>query len=284
MTNKKIAVLIDSCAGVPLDTIEKYNMYVAPYKVIYKRSQYSDGVDITPQEVYDELKTEIPTTSFPSSGEIINILDNIKADGYEKVLAISISSGLSGVYNSMSLAAQNYKGLEICVLDTKNIAIGSGISAIQAAKYIEEGIGWENLIKKVSKNIENTKIFFFVDTLEYLQKGGRIGLVASVLGSALNLRPIISCNEDGIFYTVDKVIGKKRTIRKAIDVAVNFAKDSTKYNIAISHGAAKEKAEEIKKTLMSLLPNFNIYAGGQISPTLGVHTGPGAVGIAIQKL
>lgn len=253
-------------------------------KVIYKDREYSDGIDITPQEMYKRLETEIPTTSLPSGGEINAMFNQIKSDGYEKLLVVSISSGLSGTYNYISLLASQYDGLDIFILDTKNIGIATGFGAIQAAEYIKEGMDWNTLTKTVSKNVPKSKIFFTLDTLEYLHKGGRIGLVTSVLGSALNLRPIISCNDNGIYYTVEKVIGRKRSIKKLISLTLNFAKNSNKYNVAIIHGNAKREALNIKSELMPKLPNCNIYTEGQISPALGVHTGPGAIGIAIQKL
>lgn len=284
MNKEKIAILVDSCVDVPPKLVEKYNMYVIPLKVIYKDRVYSDGVDITAQEVYERLDIEIPTTSLPSGGEINAMFDRIKADGYEKVLAIHISSGLSGTYNSIRLLASQYEGLEIYVLDTKNIGIGSGFNAIQAAEYINEGMDWDTLIKTVSKNVPKCKVFFYVDTLEYLKKGGRIGLVASVLGTALNLKPIISCNEDGIYYTVAKYLGRKRTLNKMMDLALEYAKSCNKYNLAIVHGNAIEQANKIKEALMPLLPKCNIFTDGQISPALGVHTGSGTLGIAIQHI
>jgi DegV family protein with EDD domain len=284
MNKEKIAILVDSCVDVPPKLVEKYNMYVIPLKVIYKDRVYSDGVDITAQEVYERLDIEIPTTSLPSGGEINAMFDRIKADGYEKVLAIHISSGLSGTYNSIRLLASQYVGLEIYVLDTKNIGIGSGFNAIQAAEYINEGMDWDTLIKTVSKNVPKCKVFFYVDTLEYLKKGGRIGLVASVLGTALNLKPIISCNEDGIYYTVAKYLGRKRTLNKMMDLALEYAKSCNKYNVAIVHGNAIEQANKIKEALMPLLPKCNIFTDGQISPALGVHTGSGTLGIAIQHI
>lgn len=282
MNNDKIAILIDSGVDVPPKLVKDYNMYVLPLKVIYKDGEYLDGVEISAEEVYTKLDTEIPTTSLPSGGEINAMLDKIKSDGYEKVLAVSISSGLSGTYNNIRLSGSEYEGLDVFALDTKNIAIASGFSAIQAAEYIKEGMGWSTLVKTVSENISNSKIFFYVDTLEYLQKGGRIGLVASILGSALNLKPIISCNEDGIYYTIAKVLGRRRSLNKAMDLAVNFAKTGKRYNVAIVHGAAKKEANRIKKIMMPLLPHSNIFVDGQISPALGVHTGPGTIGIAIQ--
>lgn len=284
MNKEKIAILVDSGADIPKELLEKYNIYVVPLKVIYEDQEYSDGVDITPQEVYKRLESEIPTTSLPSGNEINFMFDKIKDDGYEKLLVVTISSGLSGTYNYIKLLASQYNGLEIFVLDTKNIGIATGFNAIQAAEYIEEGMDWDTLTKTLSKNVTKSKIFFTLDTLKYLHKGGRIGLVASVLGTALNIRPIISCNNEGIYYAVDKIIGKKRAIKKVIDLALDFAKNTTKYNIAIVHSAAEKDAKKIKDILMPHLPNCNIFTGGQISPALGVHTGPKAIGIAVQLL
>ena len=169
-------------------------------------------------------------------------------------------------------------------MDTKNIAIASGFSAIQAAEYIKEGMDFKTLIKTVSDNLSNSRVFFCVDTLEYLQKGGRIGLVSAILGSTLSLKPIISCNEDGIYYTAAKIIGRKRSLNKALDLAVEFIGNTKDYNIGVVHGDGKEDADGLLKTLKSKLPNYKICAEGQISPALGVHTGPGTIGIVVQKL
>ncbi|NLJ78454.1 MAG: DegV family protein [Tissierellia bacterium] len=284
MNAQKIAILTDSGCDVPSHLIEKYGIYVLPLRIVYKDGEYLDRVDITAEEVYDNLDREIPSTSLPSGGDIHNMLDRIKSDGYEKVLAVCISSGLSGTYNNIRLMANDYDGLEVFVLDTKNIAIASGFSAIQAAEYIEDGMDWDTLIKTVSRDIDKSKVFFYVDTLEYLKKGGRIGLVASMLGSALNLKPIISCNEDGIYYTVSKMLGKRRALNRAIDLARRFATTGRNYNIAVVHGRAESEANRIKDIILPLLPDYNILVDGQISPALGVHTGPGAIGIAIQLI
>lgn len=284
MNKEKIAILVDSCVDVPSSLVEKYKMYVIPLRIIYKDREYIDGVDITADEVYAKLETEIPSTSLPSGNDIDDVFDQIKADGYEKVLAFCLSSGLSGTYNAIRLQAKDYQGLEIRVIDTKNIAIAAGLNAIQAAEYLREGMDWNTLVKTSTDHVSQSKVFFCVSTLEYLQKGGRIGLVSSILGSTISLKPIISCNEDGIYYTVAKVIGRKRSIAKAIELALEFAKDANGYNVSIVHGGAEEEANDIKEKIMPLLPNCKIFTEGQISPVLGVHTGPGTIGIAIQKL
>lgn len=284
MNKEKIAILVDSCCDVPKQFVEKYGMYVIPLKIIYKNKEYLDGVDITPEEVYQGLQDEIPKTSLPSGETIVEMFDKIKADGYEKVIAVTLSSGLSGTNNMVNLLAADYEGLDFFVLDTKNIAVAGGYHAIQAARYIEEGMSFEKIQERLLKDIKNCKIFFVVSTLEYLQKGGRIGLVASLFGNALNLKPIISCNEDGIYYTVNKVRGRKQSISKTIDLALNYAQGHKRYNVAVCNGDAGEEAELIKKELLPKLTNMDLFVEGQISPALGVHTGPGALGIAIQIL
>lgn len=284
MNKEKIAILVDSGVDIPAKLVNKYNMYVAPLKIVYKDREYSDGVDISAEELYASLNTEIPTTSLPSGKELQEIFDKIKSDGYEKVLAVTISSGLSGTYNAIRMLAEQQKDLEVFVLDTKNIAIASGFNAIQAAEYINEGMDWDTLIKTVSNNLANSKVFFCVSTLEYLQKGGRIGLVSAILGSTLSLKPIISCNEDGIYYTVAKIIGRKRSLNKALELAIDFIGDHKDYNLGVVHGAAEKEANELKNLFISRLPNAKVFAEGQISPALGVHTGPGTIGIVAQKI
>lgn len=284
MNKEKIAILVDSGSDIPKEIIGKYNMYVAPLNIIYKDREYVDGVDIQSEEVYARLRDEIPSTSLPSGSTIQALFDEIKADGYEKVLAVTISSGLSGTYNIIRMLGKEQEDLEVFVLDTKNITIGSGFNAIQAAEYIKAGMDWDTLIRTVSENIVNSKVFFTVSTLEYLQKGGRIGLVASVLGGRLNLKPIISCNEDGIYYTAAKIIGEKRAFNRALNMAIDYIGDTEKYNIGIVHAAAKDQANKIKDELISKLPDYNILVEGKVSGALGVHTGPGAIGIVVQKL
>lgn len=281
---QKTALLVDSGIDVPPSIIKEYGIYSLPLKIIYKDREYSDGVDIQAEEVYSNLSVEIPKTSLPGAAEAISILDRIKSDGYENVLAVTLSSGLSGTYNMISLVAKDYEGLDVQIVDTKNIGIAGGMVAIRAAEYISEGMDFETLVKTVNEDVPDSKIFFCISTLEYLQKGGRIGLVSSMLGTALNLKPIISCNEEGIYYNVAKISGRKRSLDKMIDIATEYASKGKLYNLAVVHGGAAEDAEKVKEKLLSKLSKYKNVFEGQISPALGVHTGPGLVGIGVQIL
>lgn len=280
----KVAILVDSGTDVPQELIEKYQMYVIPLKIIYKDRVYTDKVDITPEEIYQRLPQEIPGTSLPDGEAITKIFEQIKQDGYEKILAVTISSGLSGTYNIVRLIAQQQEELEAYVLDTKNIGIGAGFSAIQAAKWLEEGMEWSVLIEKLNELVKQTKVFFNVATLEYLQKGGRIGLVASILGTALKLNPIISCNDEGIYYTVGKARGRKKSLDRTVSYVKERVGTAKVFNLAVAHGDAKEEATEMKARLKEEFPQAQQIYFGQISPALVVHTGPGLLGVGIQVL
>ena len=280
----KVAILVDSGTDVPQELIEKYQMYVIPLKIIYKDRVYTDKVDITPEEIYQRLPQEIPGTSLPDGEAITKIFEQIKQDGYEKILAVTISSGLSGTYNIVRLIAQQQEELEAYVLDTKNIGIGAGFSAIQAAKWLEEGMEWSVLIERLNELVKQTKVFFNVATLEYLQKGGRIGLVASILGTALKLNPIISCNDEGIYYTVGKARGRKKSLDRTVSYVKERVGTAKVFNLAVAHGDAKEEATEMKARLKEEFPQAQQIYFGQISPALVVHTGPGLLGVGIQVL
>ena len=134
MNKNKIAVMADSGTDVPPNYREKYGIYWLPLLINYSDRTYLAGIDIQPHEMYDRLPVEIPKTSLPDRGMVTDLFDRIKADGYEKLLVVTISSGLSGTYNMVRLAAEDYSGLEISVLDTRNISIGSGLIAIRAAQ------------------------------------------------------------------------------------------------------------------------------------------------------
>lgn len=284
MNKEKIAILVDSCTDVPKSALKEYGIYMIPLKIIYKDRTYTDGVDITAEEVYSNLGKEIPSTSLPSGDEILKVLEQIKADGYEKVLAVTISSGLSGTYNFVKLLGEEFEGLEFYTVDTKNIAIGSGVTAVLAAENLRKGLSWEELKKATEASVPHSKLFFCVSTLEYLYKGGRIGLVASSLGTLLTLKPIISCNEDGVYYNAAKSIGRKRSLLKVLELAEKYAKSGKAYNLIIANGDAAEEMAELKEQLIQRLPDYKTLFEGPISPALGVHTGPGLLGIGVQLL
>ncbi|QSX05389.1 DegV family protein [Sedimentibacter sp. zth1] len=284
MNNNSIAIVIDSCTDVPRKYIERYNMFVLPILINFKNNSYRDGIDISNEEVYKRLNEEIPKTSLPCLDLIEKTFQKIENEGYKKVIVVTMSSRLSGTGNAIRLIASRFTTLNTFVLDTKNIGIGAGFSAISAAELVEKENSFEEIKNKLLNNIKNTKVFFCLKTLEYLKKGGRIGLVSGVIGSLLDVKPIISCNEDGVYYSLNKCIGRKQSINKTLSFARKFADKFSKYNIALVHGNALEEINTLEISVKNTLKSFGTLLKGTVSPALGVHTGPGLIGIGIQKV
>ena len=284
MKNNKVAILVDSCNDISEELTQKYGFYTMPLVINYKDRSYKDRVDITPQEVYDSFKVEIPKTSLPLRSDIDALLDQIKADGYDNIIASIISSGLSGTYQSMHLIADDRDDLNIEVINTLNIGIGSGFVGIYAAELLEQGLDFDTVVDKTREAVSNSSVIFGLETLEYLMKGGRIGKVSGILGSALKIKPIISCNTDGIYDTIAKVRGRKQSINKMMEIARAKVGNHKNYYIALCHGDALDEMLQMKEELKDLISNAKIYSEGQISPVLGVHTGPGLLGIVVMIL
>lgn len=281
---EKIAVLVDSCTDVPGDIMQKYGVFCVPLMVNYSYGQFRDGIDITAQEVYDSFECEIPKTSMPGAGAVSEVFAEIAQKGFTQVIAVTISSGLSGTNNVFHLAASEFPQLDCRIIDTRNIGIGAGLTAIRACEMVEEGLSLDEIEQRLNKTAKHTKIFFCVATLEYLKKGGRIGLVSATMGTLLGILPVISCNDDGVYYTVKKARGRKSVLESAVELAKKQLGNSRRYNIAVAHGGAPEEAQQIAEKVKALLPNYNLFVTGQISPALVVHTGPGLIGIGVQPL
>lgn len=286
MAADKIAVLTDSCSDVPREYRDRYGIYVAPLTINYGDVSYRDGIDIQAEEVFARFPAEIPTTSLPSPRTVLDLFERMKAEGYSKVVVVVISSGLSGTHDMIrSFGPEPVEGLDAYYIDTKNIGIGSGFSAIRAGELVEQGLSFDEVCRGVERAAADTKLFFCVATLDYLVKGGRIGRVSGMVGQMLDLKPVISCDEDGIYYTVAKARGRRKSLDLALDKAVEFATETGgEYAITVMHGDAKAEADAVLATMKERLPEYRYAIEGQITPALVVHTGPGLIGIGVQRL
>ncbi len=280
MNDQKIAVLADSGCDIPLDVAKKNNIRIIPLRVMYPEKDYEDGINIDPVMVYRRFPDEIPTTSTPSLAEVQDILEEVKAEGYEKAIVVTISSGLSGTFNTIRLAASQQDDLEVYPFDTKNISIASGLWAMWAASKIRDGWSFDEIVEGMQNKMGDSKVMFYMDTLKYLKKGGRIGTVSSALGEVLNLKPIISCNDDGIYYTVSLIRGAKQGKKKLLNEILKFCKGHRVW-VAIGHGDASEEADKMLSMVETQIENNEVLYMKQIAATLAINTGPGLVGVAV---
>ena len=279
---QKIALITDSACDLDLNTLKENNINLLPLRIIYSNGDYRDRIDITPQEVYDNLENEVPKTSLPSAQETEEILTKLETEGYTHVICISISSGLSGSFNAIRLALEDYPKLTSFVYDSKILAYPQGEIVLEVAKLIKEGKSFEEIVQEIPEIRKRVIGYFTINTLEYLKKGGRIGRLAGTVGELLNLKPIITTDEDGVYYNVAKVRGRKQSLSKMTELLKGYL-DKSKCEIAVLHAGCEDEAIKYMNSLKDL-PNVESIKIAEISPALGIHGGPGLIGFSVKMV
>ena len=282
----KIALLTDSTADLTAQLRQGKPIYTVPLRILCADGEYHDGVDIFSEDIYRRLDAgEIHKTSLPDLPFLARTLDQIAADGYEKVIAVMLSSGLSGTFNMVRLYAAERSDLEIKVFDSLSGALGSGVTVLQLWEEICAGADWEYLVeRRVPELIGNTFPFFTVDTLEYLAKGGRIGKVTAMAGTMLSIKPVIHFSQDGQLQSIAKVRGFRQAQDKLVELCRERLGSHRRYNLAIEHGGASEAMEQLREKLLSAFPDCEHCWESTIDATLSVYIGKGVIGAGIQVL
>lgn len=281
---EKIAIITDSCADVPSELIQKYHIFVLPMQIICPDGEYRDGVDIHAEDIYRRQKTELLKSSTPSGADVEDTLLEIQRQGYRKAIAVLLSGGLSGTVNHVRLAAEELDGLEVAVYDSRQASIGIGVIALQAAEYAKNGMGFEELKKKTEQLIADTKVFFSIDTLEYLQKGGRIGKVTALAGALLDIKPIMSFDADGEIYAAAKVRTRRAVEKRLLQLVNDCREEGRPYNLVIADGGAPEERDALEQKLTELFPDAHALYRAKIGAALSIHLGSGLLGAGIQYL
>ena len=281
---EKIALLTDSTADLTPAMREGKPIYVVPLKIRCDDGEFSDGVDIFAQDVYDRLhRGELPRTSLPEGGVVSDTLDQIRADGYEKVIAVMLSGGLSGTCNLVRVQAEQPEDLDIAVFDSRSGSLGIGIIVLQLWEEIQAGAGWDKLIhERVPHLVDNTFPFFSVDTLEYLRRGGRIGRITALAGTMLSIKPIITFSEDGQLQSIAKVRGRKQVQDKIVELLRSKFRAGKRYNLGVANGGAPAEMAELSEKIRARFPDFVHCWEGAMDATLSVYIGDGVIGGGIQ--
>lgn len=279
---EKIAIFTDSACDLRDKDLEEYGIRILPLQILYKDATYRDRVEISADTVYENFEIEVPKTSLPKGVDIDQLFKDLVAEGYTHAIGVLISGGLSGTANSVKLVAQEHPEIETFIFDTRNLSIAEGIQALNAAKMVKEGKSFAEIKEALPKQRKTVDTYYCLATLEYLIKGGRIGKVSGTIGQMLNIKPIISVNEEGVYYTVDKARGTNQAYSKLIDILKDNL-EKTKCKVWVMHGGAKKEAQKIVERIKDL-PGILTLEYDQISPALGVHTGKGLVGICVERI
>lgn len=275
-------IVTDSAADLNISEAESLDIDIAPLYIQFPEGEVNSK-DITPDDFYQRLKNlapRIPTTSQPSTGIFTNIYQKL-VDLGEEVISIHISSGLSGTLRSAQMGAERLPGLLVSMVDSLTLSGGERFQVLAAALAARAGRNKEFILDRLSKIRAATEVVYTLETLEYLQRGGRIGRVQALAGALLHIKPIIHVDKiDGKYST----IGKERTIPKALDGMVNHIakiyKEDTPLWVSILHGQLAEQANKLAELVRKNM-NVGKLEILRISPVLGVHTGPGIVGLAV---
>lgn len=279
---QKIAIITDTCADIPSSFIEENDIFILPLIIRVGETEYRADVDISPAEIYDVLKTEIPKTSLPSVDQALTLLESLVEQGYTHAIAIMLSGGLSGTANMLRVLGEQVSGLELSVWDSLSGSIGCGLPVIQAAEAVKEGKSFEEINELVPTLLKNTHVFFSVDTLEYLQKGGRIGRITAIAGTALQIKPILGFAPDGQLGSVAKVRGKKLVQSRLCELVGEHLTPGCRYNLVVGDGGDPEGGAQLRAKLEEMFPDAERCIYINIDATLSCYIGPGVLGAGIQ--
>ena len=284
---EKIAVIAVSTGCLDYLDLNHSNLFMIRCKMIMGENTYNDYVDITAEQFYQALeedKTLIPRSSMPSIGDIDETLKTIEESGYTDVIMISISSALSGTYQTCLMAKNAYKGaLKIHALDSKNAAISEGFISLEALRLIKERQSVSDILSYLNRLIIARKQYFMVDSLRLLVKNGRLSNAAGFIGSMLKIKPILQVNDDGKIVPFEKVRTQKKALEKMVDFVIEDLKNIENFVITYNTSNNIEGFEYVKSRIDEAFPNNRFYAA-PITPVIGAHTGLGTVGIAYFNL
>jgi len=274
---KRVAVVSDSSASLPADLARDLGIRVVPIMLVLNGYTFHDGVDITPGELYRLLRNtrHSPTTSAPSIGDFLRVYA-AAAETASGIVSIHMSPKLSATYTAARAASQLVDDLPIRVLDSRTAAMGQGFVTLEAARAAAHGADLETVVARAQTVASRVHLLATIGTLEYLHRGGRIGGAATLLGTALQIKPVLYLADGHV-----DVFSKPRTKSKATQVMlrqISLQAEGHRLHVAIFHADAPGEAEELRQRIAREFRCVELYVT-EMTPVMGAHTGPGVLGV-----
>lgn len=274
-------IITDSSSDMPEEIIKEFNLRVLQLTVISKGKEMKND-EISPKELFGRMREgEVFKTSQVSTGDFYDIFSEY-AEKNMPIIYIAFSSGISGTYNSACLAQEQilekYPNFDITVIDTKCASTGMGLVVYKALCMQRDGASKDEVVKATEENSYNMEHIFTVDNLEYLFRGGRVSRTSAVLGGILGIKPILDVSDDGKLIPIEKVRGRKASIKRLAEIAGERGYDLDKQLIGICHGDCIEAAEELKQHMIDMY-GCKDFMVSYVGPAIGSHSGPGTLSV-----
>ena len=279
---KKVAIITDSSAYLPQEIVDELEITVVPLTLHWDGETFRDGVDIHAEEFYERLthSETIPTTSQTTVGEFSTLFQSLLDQDYA-VLAMLISSGISGTVESALQAKTDFPDAPLEVIDSQLVSMALGFMVMKVARAAHNGASLEEC-KALSESLnEHIGVYFTVDTLKYLNKGGRINTAKRLLGAALNIKPIMEIR-DGKIELLESVISRKKAIQRMLDLVKSNVAGAREVSISTFHAAADKDCQFLMAQAVELFNPVETVVTF-VSPVVGSHVGPGTLSIAYMK-
>lgn len=273
----KIAILTDTALDIMTD--EEKGIFSVPLYVNCGMESYKDLVEIERATVYERVVKEQLTTSAPSVDDFLLYIDKIIEQGYDEIIAIHLSGELSGTISASKIALDS-RDIPYKLFDTLNVSIAGGFFVHYTKTLIDKGLGLDEIEIELTKQRNNARIIASVKDLKYLIRGGRLKPIKGAVGSALNIKPILSTTEEGKIEPLSSIMGEKKTLKKIIEIVKERLGNADMYYLSIMYAEDESKVELFEEEFKNEIENANIYIKNPISSVLTAQAGPEIYGIS----
>lgn len=274
-----VRIVTDSACDIDPKALESRGITVVPLTVHFGPESYKDGYEMRGKVFYDKLRTSEhhPRTSQPSPGDFQQAFEELTSDG-SSVVAILLSSALSGTWQAATIAAGALEGRQIAVVDSKAASIGYGLMVLEAQDMAKRGASFEQVRDAVQKMASTHATMFSVDTLDYLLRNGRIGRAQHFVGSLLNMKPVLTLDKEGYVAAVERVRGSSKVIPRMVELVGERIPFGSRVLLGVSHADAPDSARALKDMIV---PRYEVarYEETEIGSIIGTHTGPGTLAV-----
>ena len=278
MEKKRIAFVTDSTAFLTKELRDHPDVYVVPIVIISEGKEYEDGINLTSDELYELIRNnkEVPKTSQPSAGKFTELYQQLK-ENYDYAIAIHVSSKLSGTISS-STAGKDHVGFEVEVIDSLSISYGMTPIIEKGLSLAEQEFGLKDIANQLRSEVPKSQNKILLGSLEQLYKGGRMSGAQFLLGNFLQIKPILTINNEGELGLFERIRSEKKATNKIVTLLRESSEESTIKQIGIMHGNALEKATALKGKIEEVVPGVDVVTG-EISSSIAVHAGEGSVAL-----